>query len=101
LIVSVGFEWVNPAKRGEETSTDESLTYVYYKIKYASEENYEKVCNLTDNSDMLCGEEMWRNAPGIFYIPVKKGEDFREGLRMLREHLAKFGERFGVKSNQR
>jgi len=98
LIVSVGFEWANPAKQGEETSTDESLTYVYYKIKHGDEEEFEKVCDLTENPDILCGEEMWRWAPGIFYIPVKKGEDFREGLRMLREHLAKFGDEFGVES---
>jgi len=96
LIVSVGFEWVNPAKQDEETLTDESLTYVYYKIKHSSEKEFEKVCDLTENPDILCGEEMWRNAPGIFYMPVKKGEDFREGLRMLKEHLAKFGEGFGV-----
>jgi len=101
LILSVGFEWVNPAKQGEDTSSDEALTYVYYKVKYASEENYEKVCDLTDNPDILCGEEMWRNAPGIFYIPVEKGGDFREGLRVLKEHLSKFGDKFGVESKQR
>jgi len=100
LIVNVGFEWVNPAKQGEDTSSDEALTYVYYKIKYASEENYEKVCDLTENPDILCGEEMWRNAPGIFYIPVEKGEDVKEGLDELREHLSKFGDHFGVESKQ-
>ena len=96
LTVSVGFEWVNPAKQGEEISSDEALTYVYYKIKHGDEEEFEKVCDLTENPDILCGEEMWRNAPGIFYIPVKKGGDFREGLRVLKEHLSKFGDEFGI-----
>lgn len=96
MIVSVGFEWVNPAEQNEEVSNGESLTYVYYKIKNASEENYGKVCEKTKNPDIMFGEELWRLAPGIFYVIVEDREDIREGLRALRDHLSRFGEEFGV-----
>jgi len=96
LKLSVGLEFVKPAKQDEDVTSGETLSYVYYKVKDSTVENYEKVCGLTKNSDIRFGEGMWNNAPGIFYIPIENREDFRNGLKILREHFSKFGDEFGV-----
>ncbi|MFW6041250.1 MAG: hypothetical protein ACOC85_05385 [Thermoplasmatota archaeon] len=93
-----GFEIVDPAKQDEEPLPGRSFSYVFYKIKHLSEEDYVKVMNMTDNDGIKFGKEMWRPAPGIFYIPVNTGDDVRKGLVTLREHFSKFSDHYGEKS---
>ncbi|MFW6041243.1 MAG: hypothetical protein ACOC85_05350 [Thermoplasmatota archaeon] len=72
-----------------------SLSYVYYKIKNGDEQNFMKVKSQTEDPDINFGEDMWNNAPGIFYIPIEDGEGFKRGLRKLRKHFSEFGGDFG------
>ena len=89
--LNVGLEIVDEGKQYQDMDSDGSLSYVYYKIKNDDEQNFMKVKSQTEDPNINFGEDMWNNAPGIFYILVKEGEDLKDGLRRLRDHFSKFG----------
>ncbi len=88
--LTVGLEIVDSGKQFRDMEAEGSLSYVYYKIKNDDEQNFIEVKSQTEDPEINFGEDMWNNAPGIFYIPVKDGEGFREGLKILRDHFSKF-----------
>jgi hypothetical protein len=96
LKLNIGFEWVEAGQQNGDTSGDDSMCYVYYKIQRGSEPTYETVKQRTQESEdwtaIQFGEDMWpyasKEAPGIAYIPVKSGADVTAGLETLRHHFS-------------
>ncbi|MGV9200508.1 MAG: hypothetical protein ACOC4M_17000 [Promethearchaeia archaeon] len=92
--LNVELEMVDEGKQYRDVDSDESLSYVYYKIKNRDEQNFIKVKSQTEDPNINFGEDLWNNAPGIFYIPGKDREEFKEGLQRLREHFSEFSVRY-------
>jgi len=95
-VLNVGLEIVDEGKQYQDMASDSdlSLSYVYYKIKNDDEQNFIKVKSQTEDPNINFGEDMWNNAPGIFYIPVESGEDVRKALQSLKDHFSRFVKQF-------
>lgn len=98
LTLNTGLEWVNPEEQPNAVGNinDDTLCYVLYKIKYGSQDAFDRVVEITKQdaqwTGIHFGEEKYDSppkvAPGIVYIPVSSGEEIVNGLGVLRQHFS-------------
>lgn len=99
LKLNIAMEWVDPETQAEEEPTSGALCYVHYKIKNASQEDFENVKRQTledGHWGIRFGEDVYNNAPGIYYIAVKDAADIKDAFQTIHDHIWQYGEEFGV-----
>lgn len=97
LKLNVSLRWVDPIDWGHQ-DVDGALCAACYKINGGDREDYERVKAETssDEWDINFAQDQFDNAPGIVYIPVETGAEYRTATETLRDHFAEFGHYWGV-----
>lgn len=97
LTLNISLRWVDPIDWGHQ-DVDGALCAACYKFNGGGREDYEQVKSETSSGewDINFAQDQFNNAPGIMYIPVETGGEFREATATLRDHFAKFGHYWGV-----
>lgn len=97
LKLNISLRWIDPADWGYQ-DTDGALFVTSYKIKNASQDDFETVKQETLNEDWDChfAKDQFNNAPGVTYIPVETAADITDAHEILKGHFSKFGRSYGV-----
>lgn len=89
LTLNLSFRWIDPTQLGH-TDVEGALTILSYKIKQLDAETYTTVSQQTQTDeweDISCADDVFNNAPGIFYIPVETAEDIDAVGEQLQAHF--------------
>jgi len=97
LKLNISFRWIEPTQLGHQ-NVDGTLSVASYKVKYANSDRYSDVQESTRSEewdDIYCGEDVYNNSPGIFYIPVNTAEEMREAHEQLKSHFEAHASMYG------
>lgn len=99
LTLNISFRWVEPGGYGHP-DVEGAFTLLSYKLKHVREDDYNDVKQRTREEDWSIefADDAFRNAPGIFYVPVETAEEMEEAERKLQNHFAEFVTMYGVKT---
>lgn len=95
--LNVSVRWVDPLDWGED-GVDGALCAACYKINGGNSDDHRAVVDATQGADLDVrdDDDQFRNAPGIFYIPIDDATDLQRAADTLIEHFRRFGHHWGV-----